>query len=131
MKEINDFLSLLTNQDDEVLTGTYYPKLLNTPAEGGVKFAYDIIDESDRSYATLIDTVQTDRAVQTIKTNDPCGFEIKSHIVTQDGNFWQITGMLKKLKPDKGRHILRYFKQAPETVYILRLIEVDNPWELE
>ena len=130
-KNVNDFLSLLTNQDDEVLTGSYYPKIYNEATEGAIKFQYDIIEESDRAYATVIDTLQTVRAVQTIKTNDPCGFEIKAHIVTQDGAFWQITSIATRHKPEKGRQALRYFKQAPETVYIIRLIEVDNPWELQ
>lgn len=128
---VNDLLNLLIEQKDEVLTGSYYAKLLSTPNEGAVKFQYDVVDESDKAYTTIIDTVQTTRAVQTIKTNDPCGFEIKSHIVTQDGAFWQITGIITRLKSDKTKHALRFFKQTPETVYLIRLIEVDNPWELE
>ena len=40
---------------EEVLTGTYYEKYPELPRDKGVRFGYDIINESDRQYAKLLD----------------------------------------------------------------------------
>ena len=49
--------------------------------------------------------------MQTKKTNDDCGFKINGYIATQDGLFWQITGILKRLVKDENKQALRILKK--------------------
>ena len=128
---MKDFLDFLQIKDEEVLTGTYYKRRPLTLADGGDVFQYDIVDESDTSYSNILNNLQTEKSVQTIKTNDVCGFKVKGYVVTQDGLFWQITGILKKMVKPENKQALRILKQTIETEYILRLIEVDNPMGLK
>lgn len=126
-----DFLDLLTIKDEEVLTGTYYNRRPKTTADVGISFSYDIVDESDRNYSKLLDNLQTEQVMQTIKTNDLCGFKTKGYVVTQDGRFWTITGIIKRLVKHENKQALRVLRQTIETEYIIRLLQVDNPMELK
>lgn len=126
-----DFLDLLTIKDEEVLTGTYYNRCPKTTADEGISFSYDIVDESDRNYSKLLDNLQTEQVMQTIKTNDLCGFKTKGYVVTQDGIFWTITGIIKRLVKHENKQALRVLRQTIETEYVIRLLQVDNPMELK
>lgn len=118
-------------QTDEVLTGTYYERKPILPRDSGLPFKYDIIDESDKSYATLLNNLQSEMMVQTIKTKDKIEFKIKSFIVTQDGILWQISGIIKKLKHENTRQALRITRETVQTTRIIRLIAVENPMDLQ
>ncbi len=126
-----DFLDAMTIMDAEVLTGTYYAKQPKTPSDNGITFDYDIVDESDRSYARMLDNIRTERGVQTISTDDKVPFKIKGYVVTQDGTFWQIAGIIKRVKHEDNKEALRLIKETIQTRYIIRLIEHENPWELK
>lgn len=126
-----DYLDFLTIKDEEVLTGTYYSRMPITLSDEGIRFSYDIVDENNRAYATMLNTLQTEQAVQTIKTNDLCGFKVKGYVATQDGLFWQITGIIKRLVKRENKQALRLLKQTIETEYVIRLINVDNPMGLK
>ena len=126
-----DFLDLLTIKDEEVLTGTYYKRRPKTTADEGISFSYDIVDESDRNYSKLLDNLKTEQVMQTIKTNDLCGFKTKGYVVTQDGRFWTITGIITRLVKRENKQALRVLKQTIETEYVIRLLQVDNPMELK
>lgn len=126
-----DFLDLLTIKDEEVLTGTYYNRRPKTTADVGISFSYDIVDVSDRNYSKLLDNLQTEQVMQTIKTNDLCGFKTKGYVVTQDGRFWTITGIIERLVKRENKQALRVLRQTIETEYVIRLLQVDNPKELK
>lgn len=122
-----DFLDFLTIKDEEVLSGNYYEEYPMLPSDTYEPFQYDIVEETDRTYAKLLDAIKEERTVCTIKTNDNCGFKINGYIATQDGLFWQITGIVKRLIKEDNKQALRILKQSIETEYIIRLIGVDNP----
>lgn len=126
-----DFLDFLQIKDEEVLSGTYYSRRPITTSDKGIRFQYDILDESNKSYTTLLNNLQTETELQTIKTNDMCGFKVKGYVATQDGLLWQISGIIKRLIKPENKQALRILKQTIETEYILRLIKVDNPMELK
>lgn len=129
-KGVNDFLNFIAQDSDEVLSGTYYEKIPKTPDVSGVRFKYDIVDESDKSYAKILDNIKTEQAMQTIKTNDVCGFKVKGYIVTQDDDFWQITGIVKRVVVKKSKYALMFQKETSATEFVIRLIGVENPWGL-
>ena len=116
---------------EERLSATYYPIIPETPKDGGEFFHYDIINESDRAYATMLENIKTDRTVMTIKTDDKIEFKTTGYIATQDGLFWQIDGIIKAVKHENTKEALRFLKETVQTAYIMRLTEVDNPWELK
>jgi hypothetical protein len=126
-----DFLDFLTIKDEEVLTGTYYNRRPKTIEDVGISFQYDIVDEKDETYSKLLDAIETTKALQTIKTNDLCGFKVKSYVITQTGELWQITGIVKRVVKPENKQALRVLKTTVETEYVIRLIEVENPWGLK
>ena len=131
MKNVNDFLNFIIGKSDEVLTGSYYPKLPKTPMDTSIKFNYDIVNDNDLSYSKILDNIKTEQALQTIKTNDICDFKINGYVVTQDGEFWQIQGILKRTVVKENKQALRFVRETPATEYIIRLLGVENPMELK
>lgn len=124
---IDDILSLLNTNAEEVLSGTYYNVIPKTNLDGGEPFQYDIVNDSDKSYASVLGTIKTEQTMCTIKTNDDCGFKVNGYIATQDGGFWQISGIVKHLVNKNSKQALRLLKETAETEYIMRLIEIPNP----
>ena len=128
---MGDFLDFMAISDEEVLSGSYYSKRPKTPQDVSHPFMYDIVDESNKYYAKLLGEIQTEKTVQTIKTNDDCGFKIKGYVVTQEGTMWQIDNVVKRLVKADNKQALRWLKQTVETEYVIRLLEVENPWGLK
>ena len=130
-KEDYGILNFLAIKSDEVLTGNYYARLPETPNDIADEFQYDIVNEHDKAYSLVLNNLQTDRTTCVIKTNDNCGFKINGYVTTQDGILWQITSIGKQLVKAETKQALRWLKQTIETEYVLRLLEVDNPWDLQ
>jgi hypothetical protein len=128
---VMDYLDLLAVSDEEVLSGTYYKRRPKTINDTGDEFHYDIVNDHDENYSKLLDSIETTKAIQTIKTNDDCGFKVKGYVVTQTGELWQITGFVKRLVKPENKQALRLLKETIETEYVIRLMEVDNPWGLK
>lgn len=122
---------VMTLHEEEVLTGTFYSRIPETPQDVGEKFHYDIVDESDKSYSRLLDNIKDDRAILTIKTDDKIDFNTTGYVVTQDGLFWQITGVLTKVINNTTKEALRMLKETVQTAKFIRLLNYDNPWELK
>jgi hypothetical protein len=130
-KCIDDFLSFTNIKDEEVLSGTYYSKRPLTPQDAGKNFSYDIVNENDRAFSKVLDNLRTVKSLQTIKTNDMCGFKVNGYVVTQDETLWQIQGIIKRVVNPENKQALRLLKETNETEYVLRLSEVINPWGLK
>lgn len=128
---MQDYLDFLQLKDDEVLTGTFYARRPVTVQDKGITFQYDIVDENDKSYSTILQTMTTEQSFQTIKTNDDCGFAVNSYVATQDGGFWTITGVVKRLIKHENKQALRFLKQTIDTEFVIRLLQVDNPMGLK
>ena len=128
---VDDLLSLLNTNAEEVLSGTYYPVIPKIAEDGGLEFNYDIVNDSDRTYAQVLNTIKAEQTICTIKTNDNCGFKINGYITTQDGVFWQITGIVKHLVNKNSKQALRLLRETAETEFIIRLLEIPNPWGLK
>lgn len=128
---MRDFLDFLHIQDEEVLSGTYYARLPITSQDAGEPFQYDIVDDNDKTYSLLLNNIQTEQSIQTIKTSDASGFKVKGYVVTQDGALWQITGIIKKLSNPDNKQALRILTETVESEYIIRLLQVDNPMGLK
>ena len=126
-----DFLNFLVRKDEEVLKGTYYARQPKTPNDVGVPFSYDIVQESDRTYAKLLDSLESDRTYQTISTNDITNFEIGGYVATQEGGLWIIVNLVSHLAVKESKQALRFVKKTAGTEYVIRIMQVDNPWGLK
>lgn len=124
-----DFLDLLDVKGNEVFEGKYLKDRPSTPLDVAVGFSYDVVDPNDRSYSKVLDNLQADIGTHTIKTNDYCGYEINGYVISHDDKLWQITSITTV--PTKNKQAYRYLKHAVGEEYILRLLEVQNPWGLE
>nr|DAH66746.1 MAG TPA: hypothetical protein [Bacteriophage sp.] len=134
-----DIINALTPKNDMYLCGTYYetlPNEYNLPdgsaadknnAVGGIPFKYNTIDERAVTHTTL-EEIEYHGSRLTIETRAKIGFKISKNVVTQDGRLWSIEELREKT--DK-KATLRFQKVAPDTKYVLSLLEVANPWGLD
>ncbi|MBQ0099416.1 MAG: hypothetical protein KBS91_02575 [Firmicutes bacterium] len=112
----------------EVIKGTYTAQITSiTQLKGGKWFDYDITDERFRQYST-IENLQIDNKTLTIVTRDRLGFKPKKHIVTQDGDLWQI---LAVRETTDNKQPLRFLKSSSDTKFIISLVALDNVWEIQ
>lgn len=122
---------VMTIHDEEVMTGTYYARLPSNPRDLGEEFHYDIVDESDKAYSRILDNLKGERTVLTIKTDDKIDVKVTGYVATQDGLFWQVTGVITRIVHPDTKQALRLLKETVQTAKIIRLIDCDNPYELK
>jgi hypothetical protein len=124
------YLRFMSDSSDEVLSGEYFSMMPKLPTIAGVKFHYDIMNDNDSSYSKLLDTITAPLKTMTLKTNDNCGFKVNGYVKGQDGGLWQVTGVIETLVNSNNKQALRRRKTTIQTVYIVRLIGVENPWDI-
>jgi len=126
-----DYLDLISGKFDQTLTGAYYPRLPNAPDDERVQFNYEPVDVKSWAYKKLFGNVEnSEGAVYAIKTTEDLRFKIGQYIITQGGTMWKIVQTSKDVLSGK-REAYRYLKDVPQIDYVLRLVEVENPWELD
>lgn len=131
---MSGLMTFLRQRHEEVLKGTYYIRRPKTTDDSGIPFGYSIIDESDRSVAKLLNTLETARTIQTIKTDDNLPLPENSpfgYIVTQSGELWVIDGYITRIMNEENKQALRLLVKTNQTAQIMRLSKVSNPWGLK
>ena len=126
-----DFIDFLVDSSDEYLTGTFYPRRPKSSEDGGINFSYKQLDPNSRRFGKLLNNVRADVANYAISTNDHCGFNIGGYIVTQNGLIWQITEIVTNEEVKGKSDVLRWFKTAENSEQSLRMIQVDDLYELD
>lgn len=126
-----DFIDFLVDSSDEYLTGTFYARRPKTVEDGGINFAYKQLDPNSKRFAKVLGNVRADVANYAISTNDHCGFNIGGYIVTQNGLIWQITEIVTNEEVKGKSDVLRWFTSAENSEQSLRMIQVDNLFEIE
>jgi hypothetical protein len=125
-----DFLDLLNGKFDKTLEGAWYLKNQPNINDSGKPFDYEIIDGNSRSYQMLFGNVQGASNIATIKTNEPYEWRENTFVVLQDGKLYSIESIREDLgKVDKEAY--RLLKDVVGVEYVLRLIEIDNPYNLK
>ena len=131
---MSGLMTFLRQRHEEVLKGTYYIRHPKTTDDAGIPFGYSIIDESDRSIAKLLNTLETAKTIQTIKTDDDLPLPENTpfgYVVTQSGELWQIEGYITKIMNEDNKQALRLLVKTNQTAQIMRLSKVSNPWGLK
>lgn len=123
-----DLIDLMKPREDMYCRGWYYMTVkADNPLDGGMVFNYDFMDEKSKGYDVTENIQYTGKRVRLI-TRDKLPFKVKRYIKTQDGEWWQIVEITERTE---HRETLRFLKSAPDTRYIISVISVDNPWELQ
>lgn len=123
-----DLMDILTGKAEKVCTGKYYE---NEPEESeAISFAYEYMDFNSRTYKMLINRLYAGQACDaSIKTNANINFKIDSFIRLQDGNIYTIISVDKDMQ-SASKQAYRYFIQPAGIEKIIRLTQVENPFEL-
>jgi predicted phosphatase len=125
-----DFLDIINGKIDKTLEGTWYQKNQPSPQDAGQPFDYEIIDPKSRSYQMLIGNLSGTGNVLVIKTNDPYEWKEKTFVALQDERLYIIESIREDLE-NVNKEAFRLLKDVIGIEYILRLIEVDNPYGLK
>ncbi len=125
-----DLLSLLQGKGDKTLTGSYYADIPLKHTSVSQPFDYEILEPSSRAYQMLIGNIEGHSNIIAIKTNDPYNYQPKEHIVLQDGKLYVIESIREDISK-ASKEAFRNFKEIVGVEYILRLIEVENPYGLK
>lgn len=120
----------MSQKEEFVLSGKYYPRKPVTTSDTSYPLNYEIVSARRNYYAQVMQNVIDDGAMLSIKTNTPNKYKVKGYILTQDGSFWQITEVTVEPQNGENNEALRLFKTTAQTTFLLRLTEVDNPMEL-
>ncbi len=136
-----DLLDILKGKFYTTHFGKYYHYLpapvipTNTPdviydLEAPFLFDYEYVDPTAWSYKQLIgNLVEKDGANCTIKTTDALNFKTGGYVITQDGKLYQVTSITRDEKT-ANKEAARLSIIPLNTEYVLRLQEIENPWEL-
>lgn len=126
-----DFLDMETVRDEDYMEGSFYKRRPKTPNDYAVPFVYSEIDSKSRSYYKILQQLKSDQGTYTIKTRDNVGWKVNSYIVAQDGTMYQVVDYRKIMTPQSNKEALRVVKQSNSTEFVVRLLEVENPWGLQ
>lgn len=136
-----DFLDIMEGKYAKTHTGRYFERLPDTvtyPAtiediynlSEGQDFDYEVVDPTAWRYKTLISNLEdTQAADATIKTCEALVWKVKKHVVLDTGRLMLIISVTEDVSAVE-REAARLMPVPIGTEYILRLIEVENPWGL-
>ncbi len=109
----------------------YYEQTIDDPSIGGQPFRYENVDPFSHTYRRLFGNIQsTDNEGETaIRTNDRLPFHRGSYVILPDGRAFQIIQMMKDVQK-ASKQALRFFPTPVATEYVIRMVQVENPWEV-
>lgn len=136
-----DLLDILQGRANQTIEATYFTKLpefldiLNLTAqdlmehEEGAPIDIEYVNPTEWHYKQIIgNLVDKDGATATVKTRDANGY--RGGYIVFDGKMYQILSCLEDTS-GASREAMRMFPVPLGTEYILRLLEIDNPWEVK
>lgn len=121
-----DFIDMLVNSSDEKLTGYFYAKRPQSADDGKISFQYKQLDPNSRVFDKVLSNIRADSARYAISTNDDCGFNIGGYIVTQNGEFWEITEVVTNEEEKTTKNALHWFKSVNNAETHLRMIKISD-----
>lgn len=121
-----DMLDFLAPQEGYVLSGTYREKYKDPPQY----FEYDEVDAPRWSFGEVMNNLIRDDSAYVIRTMQPLKWKINGFVITQDGKAWRITEKIKH-SITQNKEALRIVRTNPSAEWVLGMVEVDNPMEIE
>lgn len=94
-------------------------------------FKYKQLDPNSRVFDKVLGEIRADSARYAIKTNDACGFNVGGYIVTQNGEFWEITEVVTNEEEKTTKNALRWFKRVNNAEISVRMIKINDLYSVE
>lgn len=113
-------------------TGSYYDTIDQTdPKRGAISIDYKFENPHSTTYKMLFSNVQDfDSTSTAIRTNTSANFKTGSTIVLQDGEAYAIADIAKDYNT-APQQVFRILNASAGIEYVLRLVKIENPWELK
>lgn len=127
---MNDILNLLNPKHRFTATASYYDEPMNSPEDGAQQFNYEYVSPFSNTYRRLFANIQGTAGEVAIRTDDQLKFRTGALIITQDGKAFEILQSEKDFQ-SANKQALRLFGTPLSVEYVLRLVEVKNPWGLK
>lgn len=125
---VRDTLDLMNPKPDYTHTGTYYADRPDSPAVGGTEFNYKPVNPYSKTWRAIFSNMQAEARETAIETDDHCNFKTGGGYVSlQDGCLYAIQQVMAD-ETRAPKQAFRIFGIAVGTTYLLRLMQVDNPW---
>ena len=135
-----DYIDLMQGKYYQLECGKYYkkiPKAFETVSETaqdpdtvGVPFDYETLDPTEWHYKQLLQNLIDKQAASvTIKTKTALEWRDNGYISTMDGRLYSIISVTEDVRA-ASREARSLFAVPVGTEYIIRLVEIDNPWEI-
>lgn len=136
-----DFLDICAGRYFQTHTGRYfehlpevytsitdYEQLYNV--ETGTDVDYEYVDPTEWRYKTLLSNLtESKTASATIKTKEPIRYNPKAYFLLDNGRLCQMLSVTEDTQAAQ-REAARLLPIPVGTEYVIRLIEIENPWGL-
>lgn len=125
---LNDVLDILNPRTRFTAEGTFWTERPDSADEGGMRFNYEYVDPFSKTYRRLFGNIQSFDAGETaVRTNDLLPFKVGAFVMTAEGTLFTITQAAKDFQ-SASKQALRLLGTPLGTEYVLRLVNVENPW---
>jgi hypothetical protein len=133
-----DYLDLMQGKYFQLQCGKYYKKIpaaqipsndtIQDPDTVGVPFDYETLDPTEWHYKQLLQNlIEAQAATVTIKTKARLDWRNNGFISAMDGHLYKIISVTEDVR--SATHEARALFAVPVGAeYVIRLVEIDNPW---
>ena len=105
-------------------------KLYEIESTDAIDVDYEYVDPTEWHYKNLLGNLTESKAANaTIKTKEQIPYNPRSYFLLDDGRLCLITSVTQDTQAAQ-REAARLFPVPLGTEYVLRLTEIENPWEL-
>lgn len=123
------FLDMIAPKDEFPIKAKYYESTVDSPEDGGQTFRFAFVDPLSKTYRSLFGNITSDRdnAEVTIRTNYKLPYNLASYIVFSNGECYQIVQCAKDYSK-VGREALAMWSDPVGIEYVIRMVQIPNPW---
>lgn len=124
-----DSLDLFTPRSRFTATGTYWEDRPDSAvSDGGKKFNFEYVSPYSKTYLVAFGNMQNFESGETaVRTNDDIGFKNGGYIMLQDGRLYVILEVSTDFQA-ANKQALRFLGVPLSTQYVIRMVNVPNPW---
>ena len=135
-----DFLDICRGKFFQTHTGRFYEHLPTILSDGvkdtedlyrivsGIDVDYEYVDPTEWHYKTLLSNLtETKAASATIKTTEPLKYNPRAFFLLDNGRLCQMLSVTEDTAAAQ-REAARLMPVPIGTEYVIRLLEIENPW---
>jgi hypothetical protein len=124
-----DYLDFAIPKNKFPACAKYYDSTVDDPSDGGQTFHFDYVDPLSKTYRTLFGNITSDRnnGEVAIRTRDKLPYKQSSYIIFPNGICYQIIQCQTDFNT-ANRQALRLFPVPAGVEYVIRMVQIPNPW---